>query len=72
MPDALKPCDRCHGSGSEPATADGQVPVVRGDLEYVLAHVADEIHGNPDPAHWDLPLFREALGRLRTAAGSAP
>jgi hypothetical protein len=43
------------------------VLVSRSDLEYVLGHVADEIHGHPDPAHWRLPLFTEALERLNAA-----
>lgn len=59
-------CPRCY-----PQPPAGQATVSRDDLEYVLAHVADEIHGNPAPAHWNLPLFREALARLHAAlAGS--
>lgn len=46
------------------------VSVHRGDLEYLLAHVADEMHGHPDPAHWRLPLLTETLERLQQAANS--
>ena len=73
------PCRRCGKTWAQSQTeqkvaeaqaviADrGLVAVSREDLQYVLAHVADEIHGNPDPAHWNLPLFREALARLHAA-----
>lgn len=55
--------------GHPPESPGGDAVMVRrSDLEYVLAHVADEIHGHPDPSHWRLPLFAEALERLNAAA----
>jgi hypothetical protein len=44
-----------------------RVLVVQDELQYVLAHIADEMQGIPEPSHWDLPLFRELVGRLRRA-----
>lgn len=44
-----------------------EIVVKRVDLEYLLAHVADEVHGNPGPEHWRLPLLQETLARLGTA-----
>ena len=43
---------------------DRKITVLAGDLEYLLAHVADEIHGTPDSEHWQLPLLRQAIERL--------
>lgn len=41
------------------------------DLEYVLAHIADEMGDGPRPVreHWRLPLLLESLRRLEVAAG---
>ena len=55
---------------------DDEVTVKRADLEYLLAHYADEVHGTPVPdrEHWRLPLLGEACARLAgalAAAGSA-
>jgi hypothetical protein len=51
----------------------GMVEVRRFDLEYLLAHVADEMNGHPDPAHWRLPLLTQALERLQQAVkGTGP
>jgi hypothetical protein len=49
------------------------VIVRRDDLEYLLAHVADEVYGTPRPdrSHWQLPLLNEAIARL-TGALAAP
>jgi hypothetical protein len=41
------------------------------DLRYVLAHIADEIHGHPDREHWVLPGLQAALRRLERAANPA-
>ena len=45
------------------------VTVARADLEYLLAHYADEVHGTPVPdrEHWRLPLLGEACARLAGA-----
>jgi hypothetical protein len=45
------------------------VGVHKNDLAYLLAHVADEIHGHPDHIHWLLPLLQRAIGRMNYALG---
>ena len=52
----------------EPQPPRLTVTVDAGDLQYLLGHVADEIHGHPDPSHWKLPLLTQAIARLSAAA----
>jgi hypothetical protein len=53
-----------------PATPPDPVAVMvsRNDLQYLLAHVADEIHGAPDHRHWELPMLKDTIARLSLAA----
>jgi hypothetical protein len=55
-----------------PQEALRQITVRRDDLEYLLAHVGDEMHGHPDPRHWHLPLLDEAIARLYAAVTEEP
>jgi hypothetical protein len=57
------------GSGVPSIAPSSNVIVRREDIQYLLAHVADEIRGRPDPAHWHLPMLRDAITRLSAAAG---
>jgi hypothetical protein len=57
------------GSGVPSMEPSASVIARRDDLQYLLAHVADEINGNPDPAHWHLPMLRESIARLSAVAG---
>jgi hypothetical protein len=45
------------------------VEVHKDDLGYLLAHVADELHGHPDRRHWTLPLLLRAVTRLNYSLG---
>jgi hypothetical protein len=45
------------------------VAVHKGDLAYLLAHVADEIHGHPDHVHWFLPFLQHSIIRLNHSLG---
>jgi hypothetical protein len=53
-----------------PATPPDPVAVMvsRNDLQYLLAHVSDEIHGAPDHRHWELPVLKDTIARLSLAA----
>lgn len=44
------------------------ISVRKDDLEYLIAHVADEMHGHPDRSHWQLPGVLEPVARLHEAA----
>jgi hypothetical protein len=55
-------------SGDRPET--DPVQVERDDLQYLLAHVADEMYGDPDPGHWKLPVITNVINRLAKIANA--
>lgn len=39
-----------------------------GDLDLLLGHFWDEVDGDPDRSHWQLPSLRQAARRLQVAS----